>query len=159
MSEEKKYTMVDIFGNRRSVQNDDRSDTRIEIISNKIVEGQTIKQKLKTANSVNTNPTITLDEYCNVVYEWLRINPHVYSVLDYYEDDNNKPFHYPLSSVLKSEKIRTLLEQRMGRDSATGKLKGKSIEMMRNWYWGGDCFLKDGGGNSMGNGDVSYELN
>lgn len=159
MSEQ--FTIRDIFGKKRSLTDKGVSDNDydISVVANKMVEGETIKQKLKTANSSTIKPTISLDEYCNIVYEWLRINPHCYTVLDFYEDNNNKPFLYPLGEVLKSEKIRVLLEQRMGRDSANGKLKGKSIEMLRNWYWGGDCFLKQNGdGSTTINGDIVFEL-
>lgn len=90
----------------------------------KRIKGKTSKEQLKTVNSFYAKkPNVTLDEYCDIVYEWLLLNPRVFSVLEYYEDADNRPFEYPMEQVENNERIRHLLEQRIVNLCLTEKVK------------------------------------
>lgn len=79
----------------------------------KRVKGKTTKDRVKSAKSMYAEtPTVTLDEYSMLIYNWLLINKTAFSVLDFYEDDSNMPFEYPMEEVEKDERICHLLEQR-----------------------------------------------
>lgn len=58
---------------------------------------------------------VTLAQYCTLIHKWLFFNRKSISILDYYEDDTNKPFLYSIDEVMeaKSKKIMKLLEQRI----------------------------------------------
>lgn len=102
----------------------------------KKIEGKTAKEKIKNAGKLYTpKPTVTLEEYCNLVFNWLLINPRVFSVLEYYEDESNQPFDYPMEIVEQNEKIQHLLEQRIVNLCLTGNIKyGFGTAVMANQF-------------------------
>lgn len=58
---------------------------------------------------------VTLVQYCTIIYHWLRANKNVINILDFYDDDTNKPFLYSIDEVqqAKNQRIIKLLEQRI----------------------------------------------
>lgn len=94
-------------------------------LTNEKIQGDTVKEKLNYIhNNVYCEPTVSLDEYCEIIYEWLRINSSTYTVLDFFEDNNNIPFEYTMEDVMSCPRISLLLEQRIGRDGMNGRLRG-----------------------------------
>jgi hypothetical protein len=80
----------------------------------KRVKGKNAKEMLKTVKAAyKAVSTVTLDEYCDIVYEWLLLNKNCFSVLEFYEDESNRPFEYPMEDVEQNERICHLLEQRI----------------------------------------------
>lgn len=80
-------------------------------------------------------PSCTVEEYCLIIFEYLRLNPEVYTILDFFEDDNNQPFEYHIEEVMKQPAILLLLEQRMVKGGITGKLKGTILStVLANQY-------------------------
>lgn len=109
----------------------------IETNSNISIKGDTIDEKLNTirTETYSSNESISLEEYCVVICEWLRINKQAYSILDFYEDDANKPFLYPLTETVKDTNILKLLEYRISRDASKGILRGTiTNDLMKNLY-------------------------
>lgn len=102
----------------------------------KYIYGKDNKERLDYIKTqIYCEPTMSLEDYCRVIYEWLRINSDTYTVLDYYEDDNNQPFEYSLEEVMCCPIIAILLEQRIGRDGMNGKLKGTLVStLLANKY-------------------------
>lgn len=100
------------------------------------VQGETSKEKLKhIREKVYCQPTVSLEDYCSIIFEWLRINSQTYTVLDFFEDDSNQPFEYTLEEVMSCPAIAVLLEQRIGRDGMNGKLKGTLVStLLANKY-------------------------
>lgn len=81
---------------------------------NKGFNGKTTKARVKNANALYVDkPTVTLQEYSALVYNWLLINKNAFAVLDFYEDESNMPFEYPMEEVEKDERIEKLLQQRL----------------------------------------------
>lgn len=92
---------------------DELGVTETEVSGFKRVKGKNPKEMLETAKSAYKEvSTVTLDEYCDIVYEWLLLNKKCFSVLEFYEDESNRPFEYPMEEVEKNERICHLLEQR-----------------------------------------------
>ena len=100
------------------------------------IQGENSKEKCDyIENEVYTEPTVSLEEYCKIIFEYLRINGEMYSILDFYEDDNNKPFEYTLEEVMASPALGILLEQRIAKGGITGKLKGTLVStLLANKY-------------------------
>lgn len=93
---------------------DELGVTETEVRKNRGFDGKTTKARVKSANALYVGkPTVTLQEYSALVYNWLLINKNAFAVLDFYEDDSNMPFEYPMEEVEKDERIEKLLQQRL----------------------------------------------
>lgn len=86
---------------------------------NKQIRGRSAEMRLSNIETkvYRAKSPLTPANYAKVIAEWLRINPTKFSILDFYEDDDNLPFHYPLKTIveLHSPELETLLEQRIAK--------------------------------------------
>lgn len=103
----------------------------------KPIPGDTLSEKLDEINTRTYTATkdVSLEDYCKVICEWLRINKGAYSILDFYEDEKNKPFLYPISETGSDINVNKLLEYRISRDASKGILRGTiTNDLMKNLY-------------------------
>ena len=77
--------------------------------------------------------TVTLAEFCNIVYFWLLKNKSAMSVLEFFEDENNQPFEYQLVDVLTDPKIETLMQERAKLLAMKGEIKGQVFATLANF--------------------------
>lgn len=67
---------------------------------------------------------VSLEQWCDLIYGWLMLNPQMISVSDYYAYLENAPFLYSLEQVLEfdSDKIYCLLQERIKTMMLRGKI-------------------------------------
>ena len=100
------------------------------------IEGKDTKARIKNVGNMYVKkPTVSLDEYCDLIFNWLLLNPRAFSVLEYYEEKSNQPFEYRLEEVEGNERIMHLLEQRLINLCLTGGIKyGFGTALMANRF-------------------------
>ena len=124
-----------------------------------VVNNENVKKLYRKATE-----TISLADWCHVIYGWLMVNPKMLSITDFYNyPKDNAPFMYSLDEVINfdSDEIYNLLQERIStmmlrreidREAALSLLKEKygwnrDNEQNINLNTGGNISFKFGDAN------------
>lgn len=104
---------------------------------------------------------LDITDYCTIIYNWLLLNKNVYTLAEYWEEEENKPFIFSVQEVEAENdtRINKLLKNRVIRDGLNKKLNATlAVAVLRNEYgWQIDGKGSDSGKDGK-NEEITFEL-